>query len=467
MTARSVSTTSSSSAALASRTKETFFSATSDAASSSFSSAWKAISMTCDSFCKSAWSAAWRPKSSFKRVTSARIDLTCDSTEAACASCCSSDFRSCSRFSPKMRAWAFSSAARPSVCSVACVACTRLVWSANQEDCKAVTSKARASRSFDKLRIVASNGPTDSPSSARSVIFSCFRLRRSTRYIFFSMSSFRWRISVWYFAINSSWPRSLRSKTSSVEPSCELCASVFKASTRTRASSLSRCAWSISRSWPSLTATCAAFRRLRTALVTVVDADRAAAIFVSTRWRSCVTVWMFWPSWASESPLFLPSAATRASSRSVCSMDRWSNWNCAATAPHSARSLAAASSSAASSRARRSRTARSASASPLALPASRRVPSISVCRSWISVRACCSVDAAAARASSRRVSWTSAAFHCCKSCFFSKAMRSISCAVSASMPRASLDSPCCLRSCDSCTAMDSERRCTRSSKESM
>mmetsp|Transcript_9156 Transcript_9156/g.26751 ORF Transcript_9156/g.26751 Transcript_9156/m.26751 type:complete len:228 (-) Transcript_9156:1041-1724(-) len=140
--------------------------------------------------------------------------------------------------------------------------------------------------------MVASSGPMDSSSSTPSSIFSYLRFSRSTRYIFFSISSLRWRISSWYFSIS----RSLALRSSrifdSVPRSCTACASVLSLSMLMRLISFSRLAMSNSTPcrWSS-TSTDFLFRFL-TALEAVICRFFSSMMLFSILKRSRATVWM-------------------------------------------------------------------------------------------------------------------------------------------------------------------------------
>mmetsp|Transcript_51067 Transcript_51067/g.141351 ORF Transcript_51067/g.141351 Transcript_51067/m.141351 type:complete len:219 (-) Transcript_51067:159-815(-) len=177
----------------------------------------------------------------------------------------------------------------PSRCSTSLAASTSMVCSLSHRRCDSSLSACTAAICLPRFLMVASSGPMFS-SSTSLVRLSYLRLRRSTRYIFFSISSLRWRISRSYFSMRRSFSLSSSTYLLRVSCSCVLCASVLSASTRMRAASFSMPARSISFSWMTDCTLAAVLARLRAALLTVVCVDLLAATLSSRARRSRSTV---------------------------------------------------------------------------------------------------------------------------------------------------------------------------------
>mmetsp|Transcript_2445 Transcript_2445/g.4089 ORF Transcript_2445/g.4089 Transcript_2445/m.4089 type:complete len:363 (-) Transcript_2445:289-1377(-) len=235
ITCRSVSTISSSTSALRVRTSCTRASRRRLSPSSSRSSSTNSFSSTKFWFCSSPCALAFCPISSFSRTMSLCITSMEALSRLTSSLCCWISWSWRKRFWLRMLTLAFSSAFFSRSSSVSATVWTRVVWSASHSCCIWSTSFPTDSISFCRCRMVDSKGPMFSTSSMFSVSFSYLRLSRSTRYIFFSISSLRWRISIWYFSMSASLALSSSSSLPSVSRSCTLCASVFRASTLMRA----------------------------------------------------------------------------------------------------------------------------------------------------------------------------------------------------------------------------------------
>mmetsp|Transcript_23503 Transcript_23503/g.48663 ORF Transcript_23503/g.48663 Transcript_23503/m.48663 type:complete len:200 (-) Transcript_23503:1470-2069(-) len=197
--------------------------------------------------------------SSFSRCMSLCMFWIIWSSRFTSASCDPMSLFSLSFFSVRMEILALSSVFFSSFSSVSEEVDTSCVWSASHSRCSFVAASLTVTISFRSAEIVASRGPICSTSSCPSTSSSYLRFSRSTRYIFFSISSLRWRISSWYFSISLSLSLSSVSCFSIISLSCTLWASVLSVSTRMRLSSFSRCAASISLSCAALVMAAAAF----------------------------------------------------------------------------------------------------------------------------------------------------------------------------------------------------------------
>mmetsp|Transcript_16073 Transcript_16073/g.30116 ORF Transcript_16073/g.30116 Transcript_16073/m.30116 type:complete len:291 (+) Transcript_16073:575-1447(+) len=159
-------------------------------------------------FLSSSWSLTFRPIKSLSLLMS----LCSTVMEAFSAlSSCSFVLMSCSSltfFWDMMLTLARSSLFFSLISSVSLAVVTSAVWSRSHVLCSCSALPSSRSISLLMLLMLASSGPMLSSSSTPSNIFSYFLLSRSTRYIFFSISSFLCRISIWYFSMSLSFSRS-------------------------------------------------------------------------------------------------------------------------------------------------------------------------------------------------------------------------------------------------------------------
>mmetsp|Transcript_19218 Transcript_19218/g.26083 ORF Transcript_19218/g.26083 Transcript_19218/m.26083 type:complete len:310 (-) Transcript_19218:492-1421(-) len=242
MSCRSISMISSSTSALPAFAAWILISRSIDVCSSSLSSFTNSSCITPFVFSRSPSSFLFEAMSSFMRCLSlCRTSTRCFSRFTSAAWLISS-FDSRCFCSARIALRACISELLSTLSSVSDTTSTRAVWSSSHFRWSSVHSSFVFSTSVLCLRIIISRGPIISASLSAdppAAFTSCsyLRLSRSTRYIFFSISSDRCRISSWYFSMSLSF--SFRSSVclSSTSFNCVLWASVLRMSTRMRLTS--------------------------------------------------------------------------------------------------------------------------------------------------------------------------------------------------------------------------------------
>mmetsp|Transcript_2412 Transcript_2412/g.4482 ORF Transcript_2412/g.4482 Transcript_2412/m.4482 type:complete len:455 (-) Transcript_2412:58-1422(-) len=228
--------------------------------------------------------------------------------------------------------------------SVSLAVCTSRVWSLSHVFCSCSHFSSSKSISLLMLLMLASSGPMLSSSSTPSSIFSYFLFSLSTLYIFFSISSFLWRISIWYFSINLSFSLSSMTHLSMVSRSCTLCASVLRVSTLILASSFLMSAASISFSCTAAISTFSCLAKFFVALLLVICSCLFTAMPSSSACLSLTATATFCRTAPSSFPITTPRALTFTSSSKVLFMLLCSMVSLAEIASLSARILATLSS---------------------------------------------------------------------------------------------------------------------------
>mmetsp|Transcript_80985 Transcript_80985/g.217268 ORF Transcript_80985/g.217268 Transcript_80985/m.217268 type:complete len:322 (-) Transcript_80985:914-1879(-) len=248
---------------------------------------------------------------------------------------------SCTRTCPSMRTRFCASTAACDSISASLSACEAVsLASFTSSVCVLIHIRCRSpharffwSTSLRRFLIVASSGPTDaaaSPAAAssRDLSVSNLRFRLSRSLIFFSISSFRRRISTWYLAMSASLRRSSSSTSLTVALSCSLCAMVLSESTLMRASSFLTCAMSFSLTCMLACIPCVDLSMLCAAFWRVVWLARELRICSSIFWVSAMVAAKALSTLSVSSVTAFCSCIILLRSESACSNDFFSNVYC-------------------------------------------------------------------------------------------------------------------------------------------